>query len=269
MDSRASQFGLPHLQPYQLKRLLRVEGALFARDIRKPMTEVQRLRGLLIAWMAVFIPEVFPARMWQRLMVFRRRCCRAADFRCELWFRLLPLDVAAFAMYGDLDELKVHRLNYDHHKSWLRYSVLSTLALVAHRLPFPDHELVTRSTTNLEVRHGGAEEGALLALLGPGEVQAKRRTLEGWIQASERSRETPRQLLELHSTGSTALPAMFRSTLPEITNYVALRLLSWPRESPPPHEDPQFLPGIWAVPAGTVWERLREHPLMQPTIDVR
>lgn len=269
MDPNESTLGLPHLQPYQLKRLLRIEVALFVRDIRKPMTEVRRLRGLLIAWMAVFIPEAFPEQLWRRLMIFRRRCYQTADFRFELGHRILPLDVAAFAMYGDINQLQTHRLNYDHHNASIRFWIRMTLALVANRLPFPDSELVARSTTNLEVFHAGGEEGAILALLGPGEVQAKQRTLKEWIQTSARHRVRPRRLLELQATGSTELPPGFRLMLSEITNYVALRLLSWPCESPPPQEDPQFLPGIWAVRADTVWERLTEHPLMRATIDVR
>lgn len=262
MSHSGTVLGLPHLQPRLLEGVLRTEVARFIKHAQRPETEAQRLRGLLIASMAVFVPESFSRSLIASLVRLRRRCTQLSDYSTAHWYRLLEIDTALFALHGDLEDLRNLRRNYDHHNLGLRYRILRTLSLVAHRIPFPDAELVSRAGVNLACRHGHSEESACLALLGTGSRAVKHIVLRSWIEVTAAHQPASQVLRQFHESGSTDALGCLRTDLASIMSYVLLRLCSWRSARSLPPEDPQWLPGIWAIPADVIWRRVQSHPLM-------
>jgi hypothetical protein len=145
-----------------------------------PIPENQDLRALSIAWIAVFLKEAVPPSFVETLMALVLRFRARADFSNFGWYRVSPLDIALFASTGDRAWLCDVASNLDHHKRSLRRFVVNSFALVANRVTF-DREMLDRTAHNLQVRHSGCEELAVLFATSDLTNAEKKKQISQWL----------------------------------------------------------------------------------------
>lgn len=251
----------------RLERLLIAELHEFQRNFEvRPISEEQELRGVFIAWLAAFVPEVISKVSANELENVASGFRSRGDYRTSGWYRSLPLEIALFALTDDYWWLKLGVWNIDHGTSSLRELVVYSLALVADRLDFHDSELHKRIAYNLEVQHFYCDECIIILAVANGSTEAKRALFKDW---HARFGEAPfgGDVLSKLMKGDL-VPNPFLAHFLRVAQYVCLRLAEKRSETPD-----QIITAAPAVqgrlpidepeePLGRrMWRRMISHPL--------
>lgn len=208
-----------------LQRFLSRELAYFERHVdENPVPEVQDLRGLAIAWMGTLLPEVFLARFVKRLECLVERLRGREDYLYTGWYRLLPLDVALFAVTGDRACLVPVITNLDHHKMTLRNFNMDCFALIANRVTF-DREMLDRTANNLRVAHARCEDLVTLFAVSNQAPREKIDQISKWLAQSTPPNSIERETLRRLAAGEFVVNP-FLSWFLWIQQYLWLRSVS-------------------------------------------
>jgi hypothetical protein len=262
----------------RLRRLLWSEYDRFVSDAtsHERMQEVQVLRGHFIAWICTFLPEIATPTFQASLNDFLRQQRDADDYNSHWWYKLLPLEVAAYSLSGYTDflyYLRSCRLNIDHHNSALRTLVLECLSFAVPNIPFGDEELRRRVSHNLEISHWYCEWAAIVLLLGEGTATAKRIELARWLK-EYRLNDDEREVLEKVLQTGSCVNTFFMSHFLRVATYVNLRLGTHAFDDRASIRDPDlrqlnlFTPELEKDLARLYWLRVTQHPLMNYSVCV-
>jgi len=271
-------------------RVLEEELRSFAAHIGKwPVTEAQDLPALLIAWVATFMPEAVPGSFTRRLEEIVLEARRREDFSWRVWWVMLPLDVALFALTGVHQWLDICRLNLDNISIDLHPYLLESLALIVDRLDFGDEELQTRTTRNLKKPQLNSEWCAVMLLMARGDPEEKLRRLRDWLADPELALfPSQRRVLEALEKGLSVENTFFLPQFLWIMRYGWLRftLRHTPKDvqmvlpvcenekeqggEQARERQGELFPAPKAPPlAELVWQRMWGHPLMGSSICLR
>lgn len=260
----------------RLGLLVRQELAQFHSHFsERPVTELQDLRAFFVAWMAVFLPEVFDRPMVQSLTDRIDSYWQQDCFRYSGWYKTSPLEVAAYSLTQDYRYLGVCLANIDHHNSHLRPLVITSLSLIANQLAFSNEELLSRTLNNLKV--GQDATGCIAILLAAcGEALNKHDVFAHWLTLDYEPRSSDWDCVQSIVAGDNiANPFLYHWLW--ILGHVALRLAETPPLLPPQQQLLFELPDHSAASAtdqkvlfpidpvmpimAKAYQRMRQHPL--------
>lgn len=282
------------LELERIRRVLDQELYMFKKEFgERPMSQVQDQRGLLLAWLAVFIPEAFSSRHRIRLEEAVRYLKMEGDYLLNGWFELLPLEAALFALTRDKNWLRIAMRRWDHDSSEFRRQVYQCLALVAPRIGLDYRGLLERAEYCLKrVYFFNHEMLALLASMG-WPPEEKQRLFAKWLeQYYGRLNQPERSALEQLSQGQAMLNPHIGWIL-KLQAYACLRIacgdpladsgLSAPRMGSHLRMVKGFgakhrklvpdQPGLFSdapedALAMRVWERINVHPFFNPYLEI-
>jgi hypothetical protein len=230
--------------------------------------------------MAVFFEEAVTSSFVESLTALVLRLRSLEDFSYRGWIRLLPLDVALFALTGNRDWLCYVASNLDHHASGLRDFVIKSFALVANRVTF-DSRMLERTAHNLQVRHGGCEDLVILYATSDLNSSEKRQQISKWLSQFSLN-PWEEECLRRLAAGEFAVNPFLRHFL-WIQQYVWLSFACDPpvtrKETLAEQKlaDKTVLAGAGAQPqlagftldSNTVWDRMRAHALMDSLVIIK
>ena len=172
----------------KLCKVIRSEFELWVNNFgTRPVTEAQELRAFFVQWFAVFAPECFERPLIKEISAFAYETRQHDKFNSRLWYELLPIEVALYALSLDSSWIDVARANLNHHNSRLRMFVLESLLLVADKLRFDDPYLLDPITDNLRIRHMGSGQTVLFLTMAQGEPETKQSQVKQWLDQVEMS----------------------------------------------------------------------------------
>lgn len=181
MNKNKSLFNAFEIDYSRIEGTLYEELNLFIANYQiQPMPVVQEMRAFFIAWVTVFFPEVISKDFTEKLKTFIEDHRTDSNFQTNGWLRLLPLDVALFAITENTDCLDVCIANIDHHRSVFRDYVMESLSLVADRLSFNDPELQYRTKSNIKKRQSIDYEELILLIATKGSKDEKLHLVQEW-----------------------------------------------------------------------------------------
>lgn len=266
----------------RLAALLGAELRAFLRDFdRSPVAIDQDLRGGLLAWISVFLPEAVPTRIRTKIEETCRGARDSASYRTNGWFRLPYLDVAQFALSGEYQWLQVIVQNLGHMNSSLRMALLPPLALVIDRVDIDLYGFADFVASNL--RQALFYNDALLALFAAARAPAsvKRERLDVWRREIKLAPQDVERLDRLIDDGLVENTLVCEELL-LINQYLFTRLLASTHEGYLENEqiflfDAQETENMNANAAAVkslehasdalaLWERMRLHPLNTPLV---
>lgn len=226
------------------------------------VSEEQEIRGFLISWLTVFVPEALSEEFRNRLETFWRERRIDDQWRFSGWFRLAALDPAMSAVaLITIDHLTA---NIDHHNSNLRPPVLLALALMAPRLSFGNPDLRQRVENSLGLSYMCADMAAALYLAAEGDAKAKTEWAAGQVLRGGHN-PPERELLEAVAEHEF-VPNPFASEFSNIERYAWFRLAAV--------ASGQSRISLRQMPLGRgiTWtelsRRLAAHPLAGPYISI-
>ena len=270
----------------KLSKVIRSEFELWINNFGKgTVTEAQELRAFFIQWFAVFAPECFERPLVKEISTFAYEVKQHVKFSGCLWYELLPVEIALYALSLDSSWINIARANLNHHNSALRRLVLESLLLIVDKLHFDDPYLLDPITDNLKIWHGGSDETVLFLTMAQGDPETKQSQIRQWLDQVEMSPDD-REKLQAYSNGEFIRNPFLHYIIP-FACYVLLRLASqetilqlplFPeipenseRQISTTADDLQLtLPNIPVEEEpdlGTViWQRMNDHPVFQPFI---
>lgn len=228
MNRNNTLFSTFEIDYSRVENLLYEELNLFVAgyDIQ-PIPAVQEMRAFFIAWMAVFFSEVISENFVEILTKRITNYRSDPDFETRGWMRLLPLDVALYAITGNINWLRLCIANIDHHTYSLRGIVLESLSLVANKLSFYDTELQIRTENNIRNQHHLCDWGVILLLATNGSREEKIRLLKKWHKEfGEKS--WAYHVIDNILNGKSVPNTYFSGLMQEIQLYITQRLICKP-----------------------------------------
>jgi hypothetical protein len=254
----------------------------FIQDLEiTPVGEVQDLRAFSVLWIALFVPEAISPRFQSAMTAAALQWRERPDFGHSIWFRILPVEAALYALTGDPFWVSLILSNLDHHNSSLRTMAIETLAPIADRLTFGAAEL-TCVEHNIDVRHFFWEWPVILLAISRTAAGEKRQRFAKWLETYELD-PPGREIVEKLAAGETVEnPFLYR--LLRIQQFLSLQFAC-----APPQELRQFdldpdrksetgsfmpeQPGLFSQNpmdfADLVWERISAHPLTALMVQIR
>ncbi len=236
-----------------------------------PIPESQQSRGLFIAWIATFLPEAVSQEFVSELETYAYDARDMGDYQYEGWWRILPLDIALYALTGDSKWLLTAMTNIDHHKSDFRRLAFEALALAADRLKADDSQFSSRVASNLEKHHFFSDQAVALFVAAKGEPSVKLKLLTKWhaLYKDTVADDMIRALCEGRGYDNP-----FSGMMICLHQYVCLRLmqslsetsLSFARDKGVPQL--QLTLNSQESLGNVLWRRLRAHPLSSAAIGV-
>ena len=270
----------------KLCKVIRSEFELWVNNFgTRPVTEAQELRAFFVQWFAVFAPECFERPLIKEISAFAYETRQHDKFNSRLWYELLPIEVALYALSLDSSWIDVARANLNHHNSSLRRFVLESLLLIVDKLNFDDPYLLDPITDNLRRGHIGSEETVLFLTMVEGNSDMKHSQIKHWLDKEEMSSHH-REKLQAYAKGEF-IENPFLHHVIQFACYVSLRLASQETilqlhlfpEIPKISEKqistaaPDLQLTLPNIPVeeepdlGTViWQRMNDHPVFQPFI---
>lgn len=233
----------------------------FAADIA---TREHLDRAAFISWLATFMPEAFDAPLRRHLYNW----LFAQSHRAGRWYRLLPLESAAYALSGDLTWITPALMNINHHASRLRWEVLASLLPVIAMIPCDEPSLVRGIESNIDSWHMFTDQAIALVAVSHGAKATKKGLFEEWLgRASNPAQEYIRAFLDqfLHQ-GYALNPWLTEMLL--IEQYVTCRFATQSTLCDPPVRQ-LGLPIIGQLSAEALCRRLSSHPLACAEITLR
>ena len=225
-----------------------------------PIPERQDLRGFLLNWVAVFLPEAFPhSTESPHPLVLEMAGWMEAQEKLDhpvFGFMKPPfIGATLFALTGDEFFLRCQTENFAYGGSQERILLQRSLTLVAPRMSF-NEELVARLNYCMKISYFFMSTPLLLYAVSVGDSDSKIDQFNKWKNSFFMNTEEER-IVDCFLAGEAAENPL-ESWLLRNTTYVMLRLASSSISSPT------------KVPLGLllsdVWERVGEHPLFAPYV---
>jgi|DewCreStandDraft_4_1066084.scaffolds.fasta_scaffold47282_4 hypothetical protein len=249
------------LESDRLRYLLEEEWTDFSREFGvHPIPEHQDLRAFFIAWLGVFLPELYDDSLVSELEKWTDNIHRRDDYKYYGWYAVLPIEIALFVLSDNDDYwLRSHYNNIDHGKSSLRLFVLKSLALVADRIDFRNYELLARIEHNLAVRHNWSDYAVVIAATAKGISEEKKNIFQNWLERYSHNDDEKNTIECLIKFGYAANP--FLSHFLWIQQYITIKLSSIPRNIM--SQQRHLFQNKMMV---DMWDRMQKHPLMKSHI---
>lgn len=235
----------------------------FKRDYAvEPVPRRQELRAGAVAWLAVMLPEAFDST-WARALEHWLWELHPEARDAHHWFRVPALRAAVSSWNDDPDAVGEVIANIDHHNSGLRSYVLECLAFVAPMLPFDDEDLRMRVESVLQKHYLYSASAIALLLATNGDGNAKTEWAKRWVDAVQES--FGRDQLVAAINGAPVTNPLHEG-LNEIERYALTGLLAHATAGTETLGTAE--PGFDRVFVEFIRNRLREHPLMNPTFRI-
>ena len=224
-----------------------------------PIPERQDLRGFLLNWVAVFLPEAFPSSLSSLMMTWMRK--HEATDETVWGFAKPPLiGSTLFALTDDQYWLRSQIANFDYGGSALRSFLHKSLALVAPRMVF-DSELVARLDHGMKIPYFMMDTPLVLYAVSKGDPEQKIANLRKW-KSSYFMNSAEEMTVDRFLKGDPAENPLHNWLLKN-SSYVLLRLGC--HLTGPPAD--AILP--LGIALSEIWERVRKHPLISPCIELQ
>jgi hypothetical protein len=234
------------------------EWRAFLRDMEEtPIPQRQDLRGFLLAWVAVFMPEAFPKSLQNEMAVW---LSPLLDTSQMTWGHVrLPLIASAlFALTGDIGWLQIQIDNFADGGSLVRNFFHKSLALVADRISFTS-QLMRGLDLGMKSVYFYMDLPLALYAVSQGDVAEKLVNLKRWQQSFMNSSE--KDAVDGYLKGHPVINPL-QGWLLQMMTYVAMRIASFPLTQA----------GATELPLGmefsAVWERVQRHPLFSSSISL-
>ena len=271
----------------RLARVLRSEFEFWVHNFgKRPVTQAQDLRAFFVQWFAAFAPECFEHPFVKEISTFANETRQQENFNARLWYEVLPIENALYALTLDSFWISTARANLNHHNSALRMFVLESLLLVVDKLRFDDPHLLACVTDNLKTWHVGSDETVLFLTMAQGSPEAKKSQIKQWLDEVKMSPDD-RDKLQAFSNGEF-ISNPFLHYFTKFACYVLLRLASEETRHQQLSLFPEFpdkkittavderqlnLPNvpvdIEPDPGTLIWQRMNGHPVFQSYIHIR
>jgi hypothetical protein len=222
-----------------------------------PVPQRQDLRGFLLNWVAVFLPEAFPNSLQEEMAVW---LAHLLDTSQMTWGYVRPPLIAStlFALTDDIGWLQVQIDNFADGGSLVRSFFHKSLALVADRISFGS-QLMRGLDFGMKNVYFYMDVPLALYAVSQGDVAEKLANLKRWQESFMNPSE--KDAVDGYLKGLPVKNPMQYWLLEKMT-YVAMRLASFP----------QTQDGATGLPLGvelsTVWERVQRHPLFSSYISL-
>jgi hypothetical protein len=223
-----------------------------------PVPQRQDLRGFLLNWVAVFIPEAFPPSLQSAMASWMESQLETID---SGWGYTKPplIGSTLFALTGSLHWLQLQLENFADGGSLVRSFFHKSLALIAPRISFGS-ELLRRLDFGMKTVYFYMDVPLALYAVAQGNANEKlanfKRWQEGFMNSDEK--EVVDGFLKGHSVKNPLQP-----WISEKMTYIALRIGCLPSASAQNVRLPS------GVELSTVWERMEGHPLFHPYIELK
>ncbi len=224
-----------------------------------PVPQRQDLRGFLLNWVAVFIPEAFPPSLqskmsaWMSLQIDRSGAFDSSYVKPPL------IGSTLFALTGDRWWLRIQLLNFADGGSLVRSFFHKSLALVAPRIAF-DSDLLERLDIGMKSHYFYMDVPLALYAVAVGDSEEKIVNLKRWQEGFLNSHE--KDAVDGFVNGHPVINPLQHWMLEKMT-YVAMRFSSFPVASPSHNGLPL------GTEFGDVWGRVQQHPLFASYIELR
>lgn len=224
-----------------------------------PIPQKQDLRGFLLNWVAVFIPEAFPASLqskmtaWMEIQIDRSG---ALD-----WGYTKPplIGSTLFALTDNRWWLRIQLLNFADGGSLVRSFFHKSLALVAPRIAF-DSDLLERLDTGMKNHYFYMDVPLALYAVSVGDSEEKIVNLKRWQEGFLNSHE--KDAVDGFIKGHPVINPLQHWMLEKMT-YVAMRFASFPMASLSDNGLPL------GMEFSSVWDRVQQHPLFSSYLELK
>ena len=222
-----------------------------------PVPQRQDLRGFFLNWVAVFIPEAFPASLQSTMCTWMEP---QLDTRDSTWGYVRPplIGSTLFALTGNRRWLQVQFDNFADGGSLVRSFFHKSLALVAPRISF-DPELLRRMDFGMKNVYFYMDVPLALYAVSQRDTDEKLIDLKRWQEGFMNSEE--KAAVEGYLK-CIPVPNPLQHWLLEKMSYVGMRIGCFQVTAPANNGLPLGL-GVSAV-----WESMQEHPLFSPYIEM-
>ncbi len=235
----------------------------FKRDYAaEPVPRRQELRAGAVAWVAVMLPETFDAA-WAPALKQWLWELHPEPRDAYHWFRVPALRAAIGSWNDDPDAVTEVVANVDHHNSGLRSYALECLAFVAPMLSFDDEDLRMRVESVLQKHYLYSASAIALLLATKGDGIAKTEWAKRWVDAVQEA--FGREQLVAAINGA-AVTNPLHEGLYEVERYALTGLLAHAADGAEPLGSAESR--FDRVFVELIRNRLREHPLMNPTFRI-
>jgi hypothetical protein len=221
-----------------------------------PVPQKQDLRGFFLNWVAVFIPEAFPAPLQAKMSAWM--AVQIDNSEAMNWSYVKPplIGSTLFALTGNRWWLHIQLSNFADGGSLVRSFFHKSFALIAPRISF-DEELVKRLDFGMKHAYFYMDVPLALYAVSQGDPEEKLVNLKRWQEGFMNTDE--KNAVDGFVKGLPVINPLQYWML-EKTTYVAVRLGSFPVVS----SSNSGLP--LGIDFSAVWERVQEHPLCSASI---
>ena len=222
-----------------------------------PVPPRQDLRGFFLNWVAVFIPQAFPASLQSTMCGWMEP---QLDSRNSTWGYVRPplIGSTLFALTGNRRWLQVQFDNFADGGSLVRTFFHKSLALVAPRVSF-DQELLRRMDFAMKSVYFYMDVPLALYAVSQGGPEEKLANLRRWQEGFMNSLE--KAAVEGYLKG-LPVPNPLQHWLLEKMSYVGMRVGCFQVRT-------QVNIGLpLGLGVSAVWQRMQEHPLFSPYIEI-
>ena len=222
-----------------------------------PVPQRQDLRGFFLNWVAVFIPQAFPASLQSAMVAWMEP---QLDTRDSTWGYVRPplIGPTLFALTSNRGWLQVQFDNFADGGSLVRSFFHNSLALVAPRISF-DQELLRRMDFGMKSVYFYMDVPLALYAISQGDTEEKLANLRRWQEGFMNSQE--KAAVEGYLKG-LPVPNPLQHWLLEKVSYVGMRIGCFQVRTPVSGGLPLGL-GVSGV-----WQSMQEHPLFSPYIEI-
>lgn len=222
-----------------------------------PVPQRQDLRGFFLNWVAVSIPQAFPASLQSTMCAWMEP---QLDTRDSTWGFVRPplIGSTLFALTGNRRWLQVQFDNFADGGSLVRSFFHKSLALVAPRISF-DLELLRRLDFGMKSVYFYMDVPLALYAVSLGDADEKLTNLRRWQEGFMNSQE--KAAVEGYLKG-LPVPNPLQHWFLEKMSYVGMRIGCF--QITPPLNGGLPL----GVTFSSVWELIQQHPLFLPYIEL-
>ena len=247
----------------RLNAIFRTEMLAFQSGFEEaPVSIDQELRAGVVAWIATFAPEAVDAEARGILSDYVRSIRERSDFRSFGWYRIPFLEVAQFSLTRNVDALSNVIANVDHHNSTLRSTIHPPLGLIAPNLGIDDTELLSRIESCFKSKMFFGESLVCILSVLRGDKKRKFALVKKWKREIDLSQQDA-DLLDGIVRDGVLSNSLVMGEFSLILRYLFCRLLDPELTEAYTEQQLDLFPN-WKI--HSIWKRMYEHPLLEPTI---